>query len=115
MLIANLGKSASLECLIELERPIVPQLSPSPRAISQLLELYNIGANGKYNKGATYDYLAYLFADFAKACCESALIEPARHAKLIVSPVCIFPELSDNAAVAFTIGPSYEFLATYES
>ena len=66
MLLANLAKSPSLERLITLSRTTIPFLSPSPRAITQLIELFNVGATRKYNKDATYEYLAYLFADLAK-------------------------------------------------
>ena len=66
MLLANLSKSPSIARLITTKRPIVPDLSPSPLAITQLLELYNRGANGGYNKSAHFDYLAYVFADLAK-------------------------------------------------
>lgn len=34
--------------------------------MTQLVELPNRGASGGYNNDATYDYLAYLFADLAK-------------------------------------------------
>ncbi|KAK0508654.1 hypothetical protein JMJ35_008930 [Cladonia borealis] len=66
MLLANIAKSPSIERLITLKRSKVPDLSPSQLAIAQLIELFNRGANGSYNKDATYDYLAYLFADLAK-------------------------------------------------
>ena len=66
MLLANIAKSPSIERLMALKRSKVPDLSPSQLAIAQLIELFNRGANGSYNKDATYDYLAYLFADLAK-------------------------------------------------
>lgn len=66
MLLANLSKSSALERLIVLERSKVVELSPSKRAITQLIELFNRGANKGWNKNATYDYLAYMFADLAK-------------------------------------------------
>ena len=66
MLLANVAKSPSIERLITLKRSKVPDLSPSQLAIAQLIELFNQGANGSYNKDASYDYLAYLFADLAK-------------------------------------------------
>ena len=66
MLLANIAKSPSIERLIPLKRSKIPDLSPSQLAITQLIELFNRGANGSYNKHATYDYLAYLFADLAK-------------------------------------------------
>ena len=66
MLLANLAKSPSIERLTTLKRAKVLDLSPSPLAVTQLIELFNQGANGGYNKDATYDYLAYVFADLAK-------------------------------------------------
>lgn len=66
MLLANLSKSATFERLINIERSKVTDLSPSTRAITQLIELFNRGANKGWNKDATYDYLAYVFADLAK-------------------------------------------------
>lgn len=66
MLLANLAKSPAIERLTGLQRPPVPTLSPSRLAITQLLALYNAGPTGNYSKFATYDYLAYVFADLAK-------------------------------------------------
>ena len=66
MLLANLAKSPAIERLIGLERSPVPELSPSTRSIAQLIELFNKGANGGWNKDASYDYLSYVFADLAK-------------------------------------------------
>lgn len=66
MLLANLTKCPALERLIVLERPKVVDLSPSERAITQLIELFNRDASNGWNKDATYDYLAYMFADLAK-------------------------------------------------
>ncbi len=66
MLLANLSKSPAIERLISLERPKVSELTPSKRAITQLIELFNQGISGGWNKDATYDYLAYVFADLAK-------------------------------------------------
>lgn len=66
MLLANLAKSPAIERLIVLERPKVKDLSPSKRAITQIIELFDRGPRKEWNKGATYDYLAYLFADLAK-------------------------------------------------
>lgn len=70
MLLANLSKSATFERLIGLERTKVTDLSPSTRAIAQLIELFNRGANKGWNKDVTYDYLAYVFADLAKVASE---------------------------------------------
>lgn len=64
MLLANLSKSPSLERLLDLRRAKVPALSSSSSALGQLIDLFNLGS--KYNSSATFDYLAYVFADLAK-------------------------------------------------
>ncbi|KAL6718231.1 Protein hgh1 [Lecanora helva] len=66
MLLANLSKCSSIERLITLERSKSSDLSSSKRAITQLIELFNQGADKNWNKNASYDYLAYVFADLAK-------------------------------------------------
>lgn len=66
MLLANLSKSPAFERLIVLERSKVADLIPSKRAITQMIKLFNRGADKMWNKDGTYDYLAYMFADLAK-------------------------------------------------
>lgn len=66
MLLANLSKSPSITRLVQLTRTTVPALSPSKLAITQLLELFNKGAERGYNGEATFDYLAWFFGDLAK-------------------------------------------------
>ena len=66
MLLANLSKSPSITRIVALTRTNVPALSPSELAITQLLELFNKGAEGGYNTKARFDYLAWLFGDLAK-------------------------------------------------
>lgn len=66
MLLANLSKSSSIIRLVSLTRTVVPALSPSKLAITQLLELFNKGADGGYNTEARFDYLAWFFGDLAK-------------------------------------------------
>lgn len=75
MLLSNLAKSDSLARLLTLTRPAMPSLSASTtsqpirktdNAIDQLLALFNAGVHGKYNPLATFEHLAYLFADLAK-------------------------------------------------
>ena len=66
MLLANLSKHPSITRLVTLTRTIVPALSPSKLAVTQLLELFNKGAGGGYNKEANFDYLAWFFGDLAK-------------------------------------------------
>lgn len=65
MLLANLAKSPFIERLITLVRTPVPGLpTTSKRAVTQLIEVYNLGSS--WNKDADYDYLGYVFADLAK-------------------------------------------------
>lgn len=64
MLLANLSKSPSLERLLDLKRAKLAALSSSSSALGQLIDLFNLGS--KYNSSATFDYLAYVFADLAK-------------------------------------------------
>ncbi|KAK5697957.1 Protein hgh1 [Elasticomyces elasticus] len=66
MLLANLGKSASIKKLLKTKRDVPKLLSTSPIAIDQLLDCFVKGSEGSYNKHADYDYLSYLFADIAK-------------------------------------------------
>lgn len=66
MLVANLSKSPSLSRILTLKRPSIPALGPASLALDQLIDLFNLGADRKYNPTATYDYLAYVFADLAK-------------------------------------------------
>jgi hypothetical protein len=67
MLVANLSKHESLQRLLTMEIPKAKALpSHSPAAIDQLLAAFLAGADGKYNKNCTYDYLAYAFAELAR-------------------------------------------------
>ena len=66
MLLANLSKSPSITRIVTLTRTTVPALSSSKLAVTQLLELFNKGAERGYNAKASFDYLAWLFGDLAK-------------------------------------------------
>ena len=66
MLLANMAKSDSISRLQTLRRRAVLALTNSDIALDQLVELFNKGANGGYNKAAKYDYLGYVFADMVK-------------------------------------------------
>jgi hypothetical protein len=67
MLVANLSKHESLQRLLTTELPRPKALtSHSPAAIDLLLAAFLAGADGKYNKNCTFDYLAYAFAELAK-------------------------------------------------
>ncbi|EXJ58796.1 hypothetical protein A1O7_06226 [Cladophialophora yegresii CBS 114405] len=67
MLLANLAKSERLERLIKLKRATpVATVSTSPYALDQLFDCFVKGAEGKLNKHANFDYLAYFLADMSK-------------------------------------------------
>ncbi len=66
MLLANLAKSDSLKRIIPLKRAIPKQISDSDNAVDQLMDCFVKGAEGKVNKAADFDYLAYFFADISK-------------------------------------------------
>ena len=66
MLLANMAKSESLKRILTLKRDIPKALSTSAMAMDQLMDCFVKGAEGRYNKHADFDYLAYYFADIAK-------------------------------------------------
>jgi hypothetical protein len=67
MLVANLSKHESLQRLLTKEIPRAKALtSHSLAAVDQLLAVFLAGADGRYNKNCTYDYLAYAFAELAR-------------------------------------------------
>ena len=66
MLLANLAKSDSLKRIIPLRMPIPKPISESDSAMDQLMDCFVKGAEGKVNKAADFDYLAYFFADISK-------------------------------------------------
>src|ERR1700753_2332940 len=68
MLIANLSKHPSFQRVLILNLPARPSLEPSGAtvAIDQLLSVFLLGENGRYNPTCTFDHLAYAFAELAK-------------------------------------------------
>lgn len=66
MLLANLAKSDRLRRLLTLKRSVPRPMSDSAIAIDQLMDCFVKGAEGKINKAANFDYLAYFFADISK-------------------------------------------------
>ncbi len=66
MLLANMVKDESMKRVLTIERAIPKGLSTSKNAIDQLMDCFVKGAEGCYNKHASYDYLSYFFADMAK-------------------------------------------------
>lgn len=66
MLLANLAKDESTKRILTLERAVPKDLSTSKNAMDQLMDCFVKGAEGAYNKHASYDYLSYFFADVAK-------------------------------------------------
>lgn len=63
--------------LLTLTRKPVPPLSTSSTALTQLLDLYSKGAEARYNPHASFDYLAYLFAELSKVCLFPSLPFPS--------------------------------------
>jgi len=70
MLIANLSKHPSMQHILTLELPARRSLDPptATLVIDQLLSVFLLGENGRYNPDCSYDYLAYAFAELAKFC-----------------------------------------------
>lgn len=66
MLLANLAKDEGMKRILTLERAVPKELSSSKYAMDQLMDCFVKGAEGKYNKNASFDYLSYFFADIAK-------------------------------------------------
>jgi len=66
MLLANLAKSDSFKRIIPLKRAVPKPMSESSSAMDQLMDCFVKGAEGKMNKAADFDYLAYFFADISK-------------------------------------------------
>ncbi|KAL9620024.1 MAG: hypothetical protein Q9160_005402 [Pyrenula sp. 1 TL-2023] len=66
MLLANLAKSNTLKRALTLKRSIPASISSSAVAMDQLMDCFVKGAEGKVNKAADFDYLAYFFADISK-------------------------------------------------
>lgn len=74
MLLANMAKHDSIQRLVTI-KPSPPASAAAnaggkphqnPTGLDQLLDIFNQGADNKYNASANFNYLAYLFADIAK-------------------------------------------------
>ncbi|KAF4126527.1 protein of unknown function (DUF383) [Geosmithia morbida] len=66
MLLANLVKNDSLKTILQRKQPAPEELRTDDTILNQLVDLFVRGQDGAYNKGADYDYLAYVFADLSK-------------------------------------------------
>lgn len=66
MLLANLAKSDTLRRALILKRSVPGSISSSAIAMDQLMDCFVKGAEGKTNKAANFDYLAYFFADISR-------------------------------------------------
>ena len=66
MLLANLAKDESTARILTLARAVPKGLSTSSNAMDQLMDCFVKGAEQRFNKHASFDYLSYFFADIAK-------------------------------------------------
>ncbi|KAL2267647.1 hypothetical protein VTJ83DRAFT_4924 [Remersonia thermophila] len=66
MLLANMAKHDGLKSLVTRTQPAPEGLGSHELVLNQLLDLFVRGADGSYNKHASYDYLAYVLADLSK-------------------------------------------------
>jgi hypothetical protein len=68
MLLANLVKSDDLvKRILSLNRDTAPNTALlSKGAMDQLMDCFVMGAEGRWNKDADFDYLGWVFADVAK-------------------------------------------------
>jgi len=66
MLLANLVKWDALKSLVSRRQTPPDGLGSDDLVINQLVDLFVRGSDGRYNKMADFDYLAYVFADLAK-------------------------------------------------
>ena len=66
MLLANLAKSDDIKRILTAKRDVPKALSTSKNPMDQLMDCFVKGAEGRYNKDADFDYLAYFFADISK-------------------------------------------------
>ncbi|RCI10399.1 hypothetical protein L249_4394 [Ophiocordyceps polyrhachis-furcata BCC 54312] len=95
MLLANLAKSQGFEAaILRAKQPSPPDLGADDVVLNQLLDLFVKGHDGRYNKAANYDYLAYLFADLAKnADVRRYFVEPQRYDDVIpLTKIKVFTE-----------------------
>lgn len=66
MVLANMTKSDSLKRIMSKKQEAPKELGSDDSVINQLMDLFVKGQSGAYNKKATFDYLAYVFADLSK-------------------------------------------------
>lgn len=66
MLLANLSKHDHLKTIITREQDAPEELKSDKSVLNQLMDLFVRGQDGTYNKKASFDYLAYVFADLSK-------------------------------------------------
>jgi len=67
MLLSNLAKSPRIETIFEINVPQVEGLMEKT-VLGQLMEVFVLGENKKWNPNATFDFLANVWSDITRAC-----------------------------------------------
>ena len=65
MLLSNLAKSPRIELLLNLKVPAVEGLTETD-VLRQLMEVFVLGENKKWNKHANFDFLGNVWGDLAR-------------------------------------------------
>lgn len=66
MLLANLSKWDGFKTVLQRKQKAPEELGSDESVLNQLMDLFVKGQDGAYNKKASFDYLAYVFADLSK-------------------------------------------------
>ena len=67
MLLSNLAKSPEIKAIFELEGMEVSGLTETS-VLGQLMEVFVIGEDKKWNENANFDFLANVWADVTRVC-----------------------------------------------
>ena len=97
MLLANIAKSQHATTLLTLTLKPVPNLSTSPLAVTQLLDVFVKGAEGLYNNHANFDHLSYVFADLGAHASGRAYLTTAEAHDNDVVPLAKLAVFSEHA------------------
>jgi hypothetical protein len=72
MLLSNLAKSPRIDVLLGLQISEVEGLRETT-VLGQLMEVFVLGENKKWNENATFDFLANVWGDLTRVCPQSDL------------------------------------------